>query len=591
MKSQLIHWNDKVKELGRLIKAFELIITFDKDILDVSIDLDKVLNSILDGMKLITSSEYCQILLRRGEKLYIANSTQTEDKNKELDVNKCLAGMVFEKNTSICVGDVHREFPDRYNWMLGKNKDIKMMSQLSIPIYTPTSDRVILGVLNAESPKENAYCQEDIQVAEQFAIQAGVAIHNMHFQDGLKLTLELAKSVQYNYDTPVDTLRHFLDRIKTYFGVDVEVQFLVAKPSCNTLLVECSTVPITEKTNVLISSSFCGLVYNNGLTKRSNNVSEEYKDIFKDTLGDKGSKPTLSELASPIKRNGEIVGVLNIESPNRNAFSEHDEYLISLIALHSGDWMRFIDGNNTKSILALRKMESVKQATANIIHICRNASTSMAHDLSKLNAMVNTNGKAHVKKIDNSIACLVKRIEELEKRFSSMDSEIRRINVNEIVQKIAEEVITREEICVKFMLDNRLDYIVIYPEIKDVFWNLLSNAQKSIDNGKHGIIEIRTKLIIGEYTKEVEGVSIWIKDNGSGIAKENIDKIYQSNYTSKEGGGFGLFFIKIFVDMCQGIIECNSDVGKGTEFNIFFPLTKDRTCLSAQNGGDLCVLD
>ena len=270
MKSQLIHWNDKVKELGRLIKAFELIITFDKDILDVSIDLDKILNSILDGLKLITNSEYCQVLLRRGDKLYVANSTQSEDNDKELNIDNCLAGMVFETNESICVGNVYKDFSDRYNWMLGKNKDIKMLSQLSIPIYTPTFDRIILGVLNAESPKEDAYSQEDIQVAEQFAIQAGVAIHNMHFQDGLKLALELA--VQYNYDTPADTLRVFLERIKIYFGVDVEVQFLFAKPYCNALIVECSTVPSTEKTKVLISSSFCGLVYTK--VSRKNNLNK-----------------------------------------------------------------------------------------------------------------------------------------------------------------------------------------------------------------------------------------------------------------------------------------------------------------------------
>ena len=328
-----------------------------------------------------------------------------------------------------------------------------------------------------------------------------------------------------------------------------------------------------------------------GVTKRSNNVSEEYKGIFKDTLGDKGSKPTLSELASPIKRNGAIVGVLNIESPNRNAFSEHDEYLISLIALHAGDWIRFINKSTANSIQALENIELLKQATANIIHVCRNTSASMAHDLKKLNNIVNETGKAYVKKIDHSIVLLEKKIEDLEKKYSTMDSDIKKIDVNNLVKKTVEDVITREEIIVSFLLDDRLEYVIIYSGFEDVVWNLLSNAQQSIANGKSGEIEIQTKLIIGEYTREVEGFSVSIKDNGCGIAKEHINQIYQSNYTSKEFGGLGLSHIKLFVDRNYGSIDCKSDINKGTEFNVFFPLTKDSTCISAQNGEDLCVLD
>lgn len=587
MKSQLIHWNDKVKELGRLIKAFELILAFDKDILDVSMDLDAVLKGILEGLKLITNSEYCQILLRRGGRLYVANSTQSEDVGKEICIDKCLAGVVIDENKSICVSDVYKEYPGRYNWILGKGKNVKMISQMSIPIYTPTKDRVLLGILNAESPKENAYSYEDIQVAEQFAAQAGVAIHNMHFQDGLKLTLELAKLMHVDYDNPIDNLRGFLDKIKIYFGDDVEVQFLIVESDRNTLFVACSTVSGTEKKRVLIDSSFCGLVYSSGMTKRSNNVSKEYRNVFKDTLGKSGRKPTRSELASPIKKNGEIVGILNIESPHRDAFNEHDEYLISSIALHCDEWVRFVCADNKKSILALRKMESVRQAAANIIHICRNASTSMSCDLSKLNGIVSNEGKMHIKKIDNSIACLVDRIEELEKKFSGLESGPRTIDVHEMVKKIVNEVVTNESISVEFKFDKSLKFIKIHPELKDVFWNLLSNAQHSIPSGKNGMIEIQTRLNVGEYTKEVDGVSFWIRDNGVGIDKNHIDKIYYIDYSSKKNGGFGLFFVKNFVDMFHGVIECNSDVGCGTEFYLYFPLTKDLECISIQKGGEI----
>ena len=61
------------------------------------------------------------------------------------------------------------------------------------------------------------------------------------------------------------------------------------------------------------------------------------------------------------------------------------------------------------------------------------------------------------------------------------------------------------------------------------------------------------------------------KDNGKGIAKENINKIFTAGYTTKGvgiGTGLGLAISQKIIDKHNGKIQVFSEVGSGTEFVI-----------------------
>ena len=73
--------------------------------------------------------------------------------------------------------------------------------------------------------------------------------------------------------------------------------------------------------------------------------------------------------------------------------------------------------------------------------------------------------------------------------------------------------------------------------------------------------------------KEKDKVVVSIKDTGIGISKldqQNIfEKFYQVNkYTSGKGLGLGLSIVKRILELGEGQIECISDEGVGTEFNV-----------------------
>lgn len=107
--------------------------------------------------------------------------------------------------------------------------------------------------------------------------------------------------------------------------------------------------------------------------------------------------------------------------------------------------------------------------------------------------------------------------------------------------------------------------------IYQVVLNLVTNAYQSMEkNG--GII---TVIIDREVFDEVEYGKLIVIDKGEGIARSNLQKIFDPFFTTKEpdkGTGMGLAVVHGIVDNLKGHIRVSSDLGKGSIFEILFPL-------------------
>jgi signal transduction histidine kinase len=102
-------------------------------------------------------------------------------------------------------------------------------------------------------------------------------------------------------------------------------------------------------------------------------------------------------------------------------------------------------------------------------------------------------------------------------------------------------------------------------KIHQAILNILSNASHSIE--KTGTIEIMTE-------KSDQNIMISITDNGCGISQENLSKIVDPFFTTKEPGmgtGLGLSITYNIIKEHDGFLEFESEIGKGTQVSITLP--------------------
>jgi signal transduction histidine kinase len=108
--------------------------------------------------------------------------------------------------------------------------------------------------------------------------------------------------------------------------------------------------------------------------------------------------------------------------------------------------------------------------------------------------------------------------------------------------------------------------------VRIVLANLLSNALKYSDPAKENpFIKINA-------TKVDMHLAISVQDNGAGIDRQYVSKIFDMFYQGNEksdGSGLGLYIVKETLEKIQGEISVQSELGKGSEFKVMLPIQID----------------
>ena len=114
-------------------------------------------------------------------------------------------------------------------------------------------------------------------------------------------------------------------------------------------------------------------------------------------------------------------------------------------------------------------------------------------------------------------------------------------------------------------------------QLKQVVTNLVINAIQAIENEGE---------ILLETTSDSTHATLFVKDNGKGISTKDIDKIFMPFFTTKdigEGTGLGLSVVYGIIKNHSGDIKVSSKEGRGTIFQVSFPLKKDQVLYERKN--------
>ncbi|MGR3177651.1 MAG: ATP-binding protein [Candidatus Anammoxibacter sp.] len=158
-------------------------------------------------------------------------------------------------------------------------------------------------------------------------------------------------------------------------------------------------------------------------------------------------------------------------------------------------------------------------------------------------------------------------------RLEAEDNEgLQMVNCSDILEDTLDLLTYRirdEQVSISKNYDNDTPKVnVIVSAIRQVFQNILSNALDSFEKSS-------TRNININMTKIAKYVQITITDTGSGIATENLDKIYDPFFTTKpvgKGTGLGLSITKSIIESQKGEIICESKLGEGTVFKVRLPV-------------------
>jgi len=178
-------------------------------------------------------------------------------------------------------------------------------------------------------------------------------------------------------------------------------------------------------------------------------------------------------------------------------------------------------------------------------------------DLKEMFLQINTIDREAIQRISNIVTSLKKfvRLDEAELQEADINKEL-----DLTLDLIRHETKNKIEIEKHY---SEIPPIKCYPNmLNQVFTNILVNACQAID--KQGKIIITTEFSDGVLT-------VKFKDNGCGIPKENLNRIFTAGYTTKGvgvGTGLGLAISQKIIDKHNGKIQVNSEVGRGTEFVI-----------------------
>jgi PAS domain S-box-containing protein len=133
-------------------------------------------------------------------------------------------------------------------------------------------------------------------------------------------------------------------------------------------------------------------------------------------------------------------------------------------------------------------------------------------------------------------------------------------------------------------------------QLYQVLMNLTINARDAMPGGGTLMLTLQNLTSDEQFRKmhldanKEKYVVLSIKDTGTGIPDELMDRIFDPFFTTKERGkgtGLGLSIVHTIIKNHGGFIDVVSQKGKGTEFRVFIPATEDINSQAAQSNAEL----
>jgi signal transduction histidine kinase len=235
----------------------------------------------------------------------------------------------------------------------------------------------------------------------------------------------------------------------------------------------------------------------------------------------------------------------------------------------------------------LRRQESlaaVGQATAQVAHEIRNPLGSIRLGVSMLRDSVSDDeGLRTIELVERGIKHLSKLVVDVAQFSRRKALEQANVDLNELLNHsldlVADKINEKKTPIETRLVDEKLVGHWDFDQLSQVFVNIIANAIEA--SPKRAAVVISTEVITVRADEDDDNdgrvvkrrARVAIADQGSGMDKTTVDRIFEPFFsTKKRGTGLGLAIVKQIVEQHDGTIKVASKPGEGTRFVIELPL-------------------
>lgn len=469
-------------------------------------------------------------------------------------------------------------------------------SEMCVPLRFGDS---ILGVVNIESPRADAYTVEDVERLQRLADQMAVVVDNGRLLDRERALADRESAAKReieavsravvagvkvgSYQAALD---HMLAEVAEVLGYEA---LCFAAPDGNGRLrirgAAGFPVEVVERQPLVGEAGITGRVFASERPMRSGKAESGSLWLTRD-----GRVGTASELAVPVRLEGKMLGVLTARSSRQEAFNEEDMARLSRIADQLAmviERARLAEGE-AQTTARLRQLDQMRDDfVAMTTHELRTPLTvirGFTATLLRPGVTLDPDEQRHfVQVIDRQTARLARLVEDLllvsRMQAGMLDVSLAVHDPVDLLSDYSEEW-PKDPAPVFLEIGHDLPNIRTDPDrLAQVMRNLVDNAQRY---GSGSPIRVSARRAIGELVIEV-------KDQGPGIAPEELPHVFErfrqagSSSAHRAGMGLGLYITKALVNALGGTIEVESSSGRGTTFRVRMPGERARSLPSRSN--------
>ena len=599
--SNLYQESERREEIQKLLKELSQDIT--------SLAIDSLLKKLTEKVREVFKVDVCEVRVLKGDKWSLMGISGGDPNLVPFSVDVTVYGRlewIIENRRPLMIPDSIQE------GSLPPGETVKALGvrgYLGVPLFSRGGE--VIGVLRALTYQPREFAQEEVDLIQQLANGAAIAVENSRLLSELTAKSQEFESANRRLDRLLreqSSLREIFTQINL---LDLgHLLHQLTERAVTLLPVDHVQVRLVDTSGILQTMTLAGAgsehfrtrVARSG-TSRSTWVMENRRPMaIKDISQDKiyGPGRLMREMGVKgyicvplIARSQKSIGVLQATSLKEREFTQEEIALAQQLAAGAA-----------VAIENARLFEEVQKKSEEVEEAYRTKSeflNTMAHELrTPLNVLIATmqlfrdgfygalsekhiTGFEPMERNARNLLDLISGILELARlEVKRVPLQIEEFLLKEIIDELESSfmpLVREKELELRFRLDDPMIKLKTdKSKIEAIIQNLLGNAVKYTDSGE---IEVRVSALLDGQASGSQGksLSILVRDTGIGIKESDLPHIFQAFYLAEgvnrrkyPGSGLGLCIVERLLEMLGGNIQAQSEWGKGSTFTVTLPL-------------------